>query len=868
MESPPSSPIPEVEFDGAEPFKGVVVCCTSIPPDHRTEIAQRTSALGGVHKYDLTPDVTHLIVGEYDTPKYRHVARERPDVKPMGAGWIDAVRDMWMADTEIDFPKLESEYMLKTFETSGGLLASDYPESREPGRLLCCLTGFEDQERHYIEDTVKANGGNYIGDLSRRVTHLIVCKPEGKKYQAAKNWNIRTVSLEWLTDSVSRGMILEETCYDPILPKDQRGKGAVMKKEMKRVTLGKRLRDAEDGASAPPEEGRRKLRKTASLRINGQGNNLWGDVFRQSSANLSRPGLEQKSASLSHIAPVAESLVSANAEPSLPHPSEDQSQVDGGIFSKCRFFVYGFPQQRTDVACEHLISHGGRISTSLPDITSPKHEEPPDQRFLMVPQNSQPESHPLLPDGVHIVTEFYIERCMHNRELLHPNEHVLGRPFPRFPIDGFHKLTINSAGFENEQLNQVEKSIVQLGAKYTERLNKESSLLVCPSIGGLRKSKLDFAILSNIPVVHADWLWQCIAAGFLVPWDKFLFPELEQRLSIDIDPDLKKQGQKLQRSRSEPVLKNQKQSDFRAPPSKAGIDASSFGKDDTVIEETAVSRQETDESHYETAPTRQVASLLDSGPLAEVSTNALNKSPSPPKQDHPPRKPLKRFPTEGTVADSEGGDDSQPDAATIRSAAAASVSQTESTRKRKAEEQRNAERQALATRLTSLMNSGDDFPQDGNALSNPATVVAPRPQRRKREILGRAVSNTSAASTASAESSAAISKPITTSLTGGRTKSTPGTLGLLDGMLEGNSNGLDPKGDDEETNRPAATQVGYDNPEARRHRAVVMDRMLGNKGGGGDNRKSQEKVTMESLKGETMQGLTAATAASRRPRRR
>ena len=53
-----------------------------------------------------------------------------------------------------------------------------------------------------IEEKVKANGGEYVGDLSKKVTHLITYKPEGKKYKAAINWGIRAVSIEWLHDSV------------------------------------------------------------------------------------------------------------------------------------------------------------------------------------------------------------------------------------------------------------------------------------------------------------------------------------------------------------------------------------------------------------------------------------------------------------------------------------------------------------------------------------------------------------------------------------------------------------------------------------------------------------------------------------------
>lgn len=88
--------------------------------------------------------MTHLIVGAYDTPKYRHVAKERPDIKPMAAGWVDAVISLWKDDTEIDFPALEKQWRLQTFETGSDAESGPRGRPGARGRLLCCLTGFND----------------------------------------------------------------------------------------------------------------------------------------------------------------------------------------------------------------------------------------------------------------------------------------------------------------------------------------------------------------------------------------------------------------------------------------------------------------------------------------------------------------------------------------------------------------------------------------------------------------------------------------------------------------------------------------------------------------------------------------------------
>jgi len=95
-------------------------------------LAKHAEQMGASHKYDLTSEVTHLIVGEYDTPKYRYVAKERPDVKVLTTEWVEAIRQLWMADQAIDLEGLELKHTLPTLTS-----------------LKICMTGFED--RKYAE---------------------------------------------------------------------------------------------------------------------------------------------------------------------------------------------------------------------------------------------------------------------------------------------------------------------------------------------------------------------------------------------------------------------------------------------------------------------------------------------------------------------------------------------------------------------------------------------------------------------------------------------------------------------------------------------------------------------------------------------
>jgi DNA replication regulator DPB11 len=85
--------------------------------------------MGAVHKLDLTSDVTHLIVGDPTTPKYKYVARERPDIVVVTREWVEAVRALWMQGEDIDLLALEDQHRRPAFTD-----------------LSICLTGFDDRE--------------------------------------------------------------------------------------------------------------------------------------------------------------------------------------------------------------------------------------------------------------------------------------------------------------------------------------------------------------------------------------------------------------------------------------------------------------------------------------------------------------------------------------------------------------------------------------------------------------------------------------------------------------------------------------------------------------------------------------------------
>ncbi|PTB65037.1 hypothetical protein BBK36DRAFT_66540 [Trichoderma citrinoviride] len=782
-------------FDPSVPFQGVIVCCTSIPPDQRrypeqTDIAQKVAELGGVHKYDLTPDVTHLVVGDYDTPKYRHVARERTDIKAMDAAWINAVNELWKNDDEIDLDALEKRYQLKALETSGAEPSSQEDTSPAArGSLLICLTGFGD-ERDKIAEMITQNGGRYTGDLTRRCSHLIVSKPEGKKFTAAKAWGLHTVTLDWLEQSVERGMILEESKFDPLLPPEEQGVGAWVKKDLKRSSLGKRARSAVVGGGR--DEGMRKLRKTASMKMSSQRNDLWGDILGRSAS---------REYSFAHENPPGAPAVAPAPAPASQVPTQpgySLAQEEQGVFANCVFVVHGFPQQRAAILEQTVVTLGGSIASSLqsPAMLS-QPTDPEHYRFLIVPQTSQPDTHPELPnEHIHVVTEFYIENCLHNKRFFSPNEQVLGRPFPMFPIPAFSSLTVCSAAFTGIELNQVARSVAQLGGKYEEAFRRSTNVLVCKSLLAMRKEKLKCALDWGVPVVSADWLWECISSGSLVPIQDFVYPELKKR-----------------RPRKAPVTTK--------PVAKPGVDTTAFDKNAPGRSRAKQTLEPVTSADFITARTHPAETALA---LSELSSAALNVSPKQPaakgpvartisapaklppieeqEQNTAPRRlpaaseprdlPNTLQPKQQSIPPPEPANQTPqpPETATTAAAGAPSAEQLEKQRQLAAAAEL---RQGLTSALSDLTTGSEAATHD---LPD-ARVL----RRRRQKILGRAISNASNASSAAS----------------------------IDGAAHP-PRALQEDDDEEEMRRqqsPPATQLGYRDPEAMETKAMLMSRMTG-----------------------------------------
>ncbi|KIW64241.1 hypothetical protein PV04_09188 [Phialophora macrospora] len=473
-----------------QPLQGVMLCFTSIGPEDRTRYADLAIKMGAEHKLDLTSDTSHLIVGSTDTLKYQYVAREREDIKVLLPEWIEAVRDHWINDLPLDLNALALKYRVPTL-----------------AGLKICITGFDDLVfRAQLQKNVKENGGEYTGDLTKDVTHLIAAKPEGKKYEYGMQWQKKVVSLKWYKDSLERGMQLDETLYHPTVPVAEQGVGAWNRRQRPSPQLGKRTREEITG----PEPSR-KLRRTASVRLGSQNQDMWSDIVGGAGFEATtdgrpplKPSVSMPSLRRPDTAAIVAEDVRSDRVPAVSNPANTHPE---GYLAGCHFMVHCLHQQKNEHLRRILTSLGATIITEAQ--TQGIIEL--DKLFVILPHNvatagAVPSG--TIPDGFQVVSELWLEKCMVAKSFIAPENYPLGDVI-REPRTSLRDLTINVSGFDGIENVHIIKIVTLLGGTYTKAFTSATSVLICRATFA-RRDKLELAHHLGIPVVTEGWLWSTI----------------------------------------------------------------------------------------------------------------------------------------------------------------------------------------------------------------------------------------------------------------------------------------------------------------------------------------------------------------------
>jgi DNA replication regulator DPB11 len=186
---------------------------------------------------------------------------------------------------------------------------------------------------------------------------------------------MKVVSLEWFEQSLERGMVLDETFYQPTMPVEERGVGAWDRREFSSPAIGKRTRDAEPSQALNPF--RRKLRRAASTKMGSQSEALWagitaasferqhddGDdwteeiVVKPDTLREHTPATDPQYPTAPNISALPDAPAQNPAcdaiQPLVPSPSPT-GNTGNGIFEGRIVFPYGFDNEKVDICIVNL----------------------------------------------------------------------------------------------------------------------------------------------------------------------------------------------------------------------------------------------------------------------------------------------------------------------------------------------------------------------------------------------------------------------------------------------------------------------------------------------------------------------------------
>ena len=710
------------------------------------------------------------------------------------------------------------------------------------------LTISQADYRKELERKIRANGGDYKPNLTKEETHLIAKEPSGAKYDFAEKWGVKTVAVDWLEQSLERGMILEESLFHPRLTADRRGIGAWIRKGTSNESLGKRTRDHDTDPNVS-----RKLRRTASAKLESQNSGIWGDIVLEEV----KPEPLKQSAWDGNESPDRGQSDNAAVKPlnggegkqlqrasSLGDFVHSNDKWKGAIFHNKVFMLHGFDTKKATLLERHLTSHGARVidTTQLSSATNIADAEHP---FLLIPHDMPPAEVPAIAsECLHpiTVTEFWVERCLYRKHFEEPFTRVTNRPFPHRSIPGFERLSVCSTAFQGIDLLHMSKVVKLMGAKYEEYFDSTASVLICNAVDpGI--DKLRHAQLWQVPAVRPEWLWDCVANGQLLPFASYVVQPTgvpEPLRAGSHSPERSKQSANAPRDRIR-FLEESGRKAAKQQPSLLDKRSSSKKSDSRLIRpdkpksnpfpDDAGPQMDSvpDDAPFQSAPvgssSRTLSKNSSSFPLREITPNSSPPKPLPPNEDTEP----------------------QP----------ASQKQGPSPSSRVSIPPQDQD-ESLGPAISSLLAHHQRNSSNAAASKQPSANPS-HPRRRRRQLLGRAPSNISShsinlsrASSVDTMNTDGLGTPLeSTSFAVATNRSRTAAGAAPSGVVYDNDHEEELKKQEEQLQM---TQLGYEDPDVKLWRERVARKI-----GGGD--KAVGKGDTTTTASASKLGNAAAAAA-------
>ncbi|XP_043721482.1 DNA topoisomerase 2-binding protein 1-A-like isoform X2 [Telopea speciosissima] len=558
------------------PFFGLTICATRIPADQRKELEKLIIQNGGKYSADLTKNCTHLVADAPEGDKYK-VARKWDHIHIVTRKWVDqsiarraclgeelypvhgvsnsssntmkgglkrqhdqdkcnanspsvpssaiANANLLPSSMTLD-PDLEmsiSQNMSSTFsdatiftkeETNeeprlqpengtkfDGCVADDSQTEDADLYLSDCrilLVGFQASEMRKLVHMVRKGGGSRFMSFNEKLTHIVVGTPSESEKKEVRGYAalgvIYAVRTSWLEDCdrekkevpVSQTHVASEL----LLPKGNSG-----------VKQGKSS-IASFGMPTVKVVGDMDFESRISLEKNIGGN----------------PEKNIKAANFVEVAmgSFQKSLFSAlkddnKVRQKLQQDSYTTTVQDGkssNIF-KGRIFRFSssFPPERRAEIVEWIKQGGGAL---VDDQVQNVHFTVECHGVMRRPADTSQCT---------IVSSHWIRSCVEDGCMVDVDSHLLYSPLPcQIPLPGLGGFRFCVSQYEEKDRVLLRNLCFVLGAKFTEKLSKKVTHLICKFSSG---PKYEAACKWGIQAVTSEWISECVLQDKIIALDQF-----------------------------------------------------------------------------------------------------------------------------------------------------------------------------------------------------------------------------------------------------------------------------------------------------------------------------------------------------------
>lgn len=424
-------------------------------------------------------------------------------------------------ETAVGFAECTSEY--------GECVAGDSQTEANDLYLENCkilLAGFQPIVMRKLVNMVRTGGGSRYMSFNDGLTHIIVGRPSETEMKEIRKLAVggvvNVVKPIWLDDctrhrtevSVSQQhIVFEETLLQGIDPKvapNMVGSNLSSEEENCLTALG----------------GSKEVPKMVGFNCNSQGEiaktasdcSKNGRVLNENRSYLASQSHEGSSnvyvnrtndASVSNFQSGTSSEKKHCLAKMMDETSHPLLEV-ADIFKGCGFvFSQSFPNNRRDEVIQWIHLGGGVLVED---------GEKRDTDFII-------ECHGSMNNAIHcnshatLISSHWIRCCLEESAMLDVGSHILYKPLPcRIPLPGFESMRFCVSQYEEKERILLRNLCHVLGAKFTEKLSRNVTHLLCKFTGG---PKYEAACTWNIKTITADWLHECVRQDTVLPCDEF-----------------------------------------------------------------------------------------------------------------------------------------------------------------------------------------------------------------------------------------------------------------------------------------------------------------------------------------------------------